>query len=140
MSPCGLTSIPLKRSALLCAGCRAFACRGARTFSISPAWTTTPARIRSIKRHSPHAPSADATPKEGSAPGGQLWGNDFRDAYVPGTTLTGAGQNLGLLEFEGYYAQDIANYEDAIGMSADQQAATGYCAAGRRSHPASRRR
>jgi subtilase family serine protease len=60
-------------------------------------------------------------PKEGSAPDGQLWGNDFRDAYVPGTRLTGAGQNLGLLEFEGYYAKDITDYEDAIGMSASNR-------------------
>ena len=58
-----------------------------------------------------------ASPKEGSAPGGQLWGNDFRDAYVPGTTLTGIGQNLGLLEFEGFYVKDITNYENAIGMT-----------------------
>ncbi len=68
------------------------------------------------KRH-PLNPSAKATPK-GSAPDGQLWGNDFRDAYVPGTTLTGAGQSLGLLEFEGYYPKDITDYENAIGMSA----------------------
>src|SRR5262249_50540463 len=56
--------------------------------------------------------------KEGSAPGGYLWGNDFRNAYVPGTTLTGSGQNLGLLEFEGFYTNDITNYENDIGMSA----------------------
>jgi hypothetical protein len=61
------------------------------------------------------------TPKEGSAPGGQLWGNDFRYAYVPGTTLTGNGQNLGLVEFEGYYDTDITNYENAIGMSANNR-------------------
>ncbi len=63
----------------------------------------------------------DVTAKEGSAPGGQLWGDDFRDAYAPGTTLTGAGQNLGLLEFEGYYPKDITNYENAIGMSANNR-------------------
>jgi subtilase family serine protease len=55
--------------------------------------------------------------KEGSAPGGNLWGNDFRNAYVPGTTLTGTGQSLGLLEFEGFYVNDITNYENDIGMS-----------------------
>ena len=55
--------------------------------------------------------------KEGSAPGGNLWGNDFRDAYVPGTTLTGIGQSLGLVEFEGFYVNDITNYENDIGMS-----------------------
>ncbi|MGD0814005.1 MAG: protease pro-enzyme activation domain-containing protein [Verrucomicrobiota bacterium] len=71
-------------------------------------------------KHRHHAVNggAKATSKEGSAPGGQLWGNDFRDAYVPGTPLTGTGQNLGLLEFEGFYARDITDYENAIGMSA----------------------
>jgi len=77
------------------------------------------------KRHSlnrsANATPRGVTPKEGSAPGGQLWGNDFRDAYVPGTTLTGAGQNLGLLELEGYYAKDITDYENAIGMSANNR-------------------
>ena len=70
---------------------------------------------------SANATPSGVTPKEGSAPGGQLWGNDFRDAYVPGTTLTGAGQSVGLLEFEGYYARDITDYENAIGMSADNR-------------------
>ena len=60
----------------------------------------------------------DFTPKEGSAPGAQLWGNDFRNAYVPGTTLTGTGQSVGLLEFDGFYPSDITNYETAIGMDA----------------------
>ncbi len=68
------------------------------------------------QRHSP-GPDGSGGPKEGSAPGGQLWGNDFRDAYVPGTTLSGTGQNLGLLEFENYYPSDITNYEVAIGMN-----------------------
>ncbi len=75
---------------------------------------------RSIKRNATAATKL-VTAKEGSAPDGQLWGNDFRDAYVPGTSLTGAGQNLGLLEFEGYYAKDITDYEDAIGMSANNR-------------------
>jgi subtilase family serine protease len=73
------------------------------------------------KRHpfnrSVNARPDGGTPKEGSAPGGQLWGNDFRDAYVPGTKLTGAGQNVGLLEFEGYYPSDITAYENAIGLN-----------------------
>jgi len=74
-------------------------------------------------KHRHHAVNggAKAATKEGSAPGGQLWGNDFRDAYVPGTTLTGAGQNLGLLEFEGFYPGDITDYENAIGMSANSR-------------------
>jgi subtilase family serine protease len=60
----------------------------------------------------------DFTPKEGSAPNSQLWGNDFRNAYVPGTTLTGTGQNVGLLEFDGFFPSDITNYETAIKMNA----------------------
>jgi hypothetical protein len=71
--------------------------------------------------HPRHQRRADFTAKAGSAPGGQLWGSDFRDAYVPGTSLTGAGQNIGLVEFEGFYAKDITNYEDAIGLSADSR-------------------
>ena len=35
----------------------------------------------------------------GSGPNGEYAGNDFRNAYVPGTTLNGAGQSVGLLEF-----------------------------------------
>ncbi len=49
-------------------------------------------------------------PALGSGPGGSYLGNDFRAAYVPGTTLTGAGQTVGLLEFDGYYAADVAAY------------------------------
>lgn len=74
---------------------------------------------RPFPKHVYHAPGERAKgAKEGSAPGGYLWGNDFRDAYVPGTTLTGTGQNIGLLEFESFYPADISNYETAIGMSA----------------------
>ncbi len=50
-------------------------------------------------------------PAGGSAPGGNYWGADFRHAYVPGSALTGTGQKVALVEFDGYYAQDISNYE-----------------------------
>jgi uncharacterized repeat protein (TIGR01451 family) len=50
-------------------------------------------------------------PLAGSAPDGNYWGNDFRAAYVPGTSLTGAGQKVGLVEFDAYYASDITSYE-----------------------------
>jgi pro-kumamolisin-like protein len=42
----------------------------------------------------------------GSGPGGYFIGNDFRAAYAPGVTLTGSGQVVGLLEFDGFYAGD----------------------------------
>lgn len=44
----------------------------------------------------------------GSGPGGLFTGNDFRTAYAPGVTLTGAGQTVGLLEFDGFYDADVA--------------------------------
>lgn len=70
----------------------------------------------------PHAKlhHADATvtgsgvPKSGSASGGNFLAGDFRNAYVPGTPLTGAGQRVGLLEFDGYYASDIVAYEHLL--------------------------
>jgi len=46
----------------------------------------------------------------GSGPGGTYAGNDFRAAYVPDSLLTGAGQTVGLLQFDGYTASDIAYY------------------------------
>jgi hypothetical protein len=59
----------------------------------------------------------------GSGPGNcgsdALWGWDYRNAYVPGTTLNGAGQIIGLLEFETYYPIDITNYwVNALGQPA----------------------
>lgn len=51
----------------------------------------------------------------GSGPNGEYAGNDFRNAYAPGTTLNGTGQSVGLLEFSDYYKVDITNYENIIG-------------------------
>jgi subtilase family serine protease len=53
----------------------------------------------------------------GSAPdGASYWGLDFRHAYVPGTSLTGAGQVLGVVEFDGYTPGDIQAYESLSGL------------------------
>ncbi len=54
---------------------------------------------------------ANALPAAGSGPGGTYMGSDFRAAYVPGVSLTGTGQIVGLLEFDGYYTNDITSYE-----------------------------
>jgi hypothetical protein len=43
-------------------------------------------------------------------------GNDFRNAYVPGTTLTGAGQVVGVFELGGYTPSDIQTYETYAGL------------------------
>ena len=61
---------------------------------------------------------AAATPNRGSAPGGNYMGNDFRNAYVPGTSLNGAGQKVALVQFDGYTSNDITAYENLAGRSA----------------------
>jgi len=61
-------------------------------------------------------PNALAKPMIGSGPEGDLWGSDFRKAYAPGVALTGSGQSVGLLQFDGYYANDITNYASQAGL------------------------
>lgn len=63
----------------------------------------------------PMTPAANM-PNAGSGPSGSYQGNDFRKAYVPGTALNGAGQNVGLLQFDGFYPSDIAAYANQIGL------------------------
>ena len=60
--------------------------------------------------------SSKATSKFGSGPGGNYIGSDFRSAYVPGTLLTGAGQTVGLFQFDGYLQSDISAYEALAGL------------------------
>lgn len=62
-------------------------------------------------------PTAKAVSRGGSGPAGSFAGNDFRKAYAPGTTLTGAGQTVGLLQFDGFYAADITNYANQMGLT-----------------------
>ncbi len=69
-------------------------------------------RISSLSEASPNA-----TPRTGSGPGSTYIGNDFRNAYAPGVALTGTGQTLGLLQFDGYYAADITAYQNLIGLA-----------------------
>lgn len=61
---------------------------------------------------------ATGKPYRGSAPGGTYMGNDFRNAYVPGTSLNGAGQKVALVQFDGYTSNDITVYETMAGRSA----------------------
>jgi hypothetical protein len=63
-----------------------------------------------------HRSAAATAPNSGSAPNGYSYlGSDFRSAYVPGTTLDGSGQQVGLLQFEGFYPSDIATYAALAG-------------------------
>jgi subtilase family serine protease len=43
----------------------------------------------------------------GSGPNGAYLGSDVRIAYYGGTALTGSGQSVGLLEFDGYSTSDV---------------------------------
>jgi hypothetical protein len=65
------------------------------------------------------ASASKAVARDGSAPDGSggIFGNDFRNAYAPGVTLTGSGQMVGLLEFDGYYSSDVSAYASAAGNS-----------------------
>lgn len=53
----------------------------------------------------------------GSSPNGHFIGKDFRNAYVPATTLDGTGQSIGLLQFDGYYINDITSYMATAGIA-----------------------
>ncbi|MGA2048709.1 MAG: S53 family peptidase, partial [Terracidiphilus sp.] len=44
---------------------------------------------------------------QGSGPGGSYLGSDMRAAYYGGTTLTGAGEVVGFLQFDGYNQSDV---------------------------------
>jgi uncharacterized repeat protein (TIGR01451 family) len=63
------------------------------------------------------ADNIGAKANAGSGPfGGTYRGNDFRAAYVPGTSLTGSNQVVGLVQFDGYYTNDIIAYESQAGL------------------------
>jgi hypothetical protein len=69
-----------------------------------------------ISRATPIHPEK-SKPQSGSGSSGSYFGGDFRAAYVPGVSLNGAGQTVGLFELDGYYASDITNYENMAGMT-----------------------
>ena len=57
------------------------------------------------------------TPYNGSAPGGLYVGSDFRKAYAPGVTNTGAGQYIAIIDVGGpYYTNDVYMYETNAGL------------------------
>jgi subtilase family serine protease len=53
----------------------------------------------------------------GSGPSASFLGSDMRAAYYGGTALTGAGQNLGLFEYEGTDLADLTTYFKNIGQT-----------------------
>jgi len=71
---------------------------------------------RPLYRISQLTSAQSIVPSGGSGPGGNYMGKDFRAAYVPGTSLAGSGQTVGLLQFDGYTASDITYYENQAGL------------------------
>jgi len=53
----------------------------------------------------------------GSCPSASFCGSDMRAAYYGGSALTGAGQNIGLLEFEGFDIADVNTYYKNVGQT-----------------------
>lgn len=71
--------------------------------------------ITGLNNYSVPRPLGSST--TGSGPGGTFLGNDFRAAYAPGVSLTGAGQTIALLAGTGLFVQgDISKYEQAAGL------------------------
>ena len=73
---------------------------------------------RPLSKRKPLDQSDKVTPNGGSGANGAFLGKDFRAAYAPGVTLTGAGQTLGLVEMDAYYPNDITLYEQQAGLPA----------------------
>jgi subtilase family serine protease len=71
---------------------------------------------RHVKREKkPGPPPSSAL--NGSGEDGYYLGNDFRNAYVPGVSLKGEGQVVGLVELLGYTTSDIRKYESLGGLA-----------------------
>ncbi len=64
--------------------------------------------------HKGKAPIANAT---GSGPSGQFLPSDIRAAYYGSGSLTGSGQSIGILSFDGYKTSDVSLYYSSTGMS-----------------------
>jgi subtilase family serine protease len=62
------------------------------------------------KAHGIDASKVVAHATTGSGPSASFLGSDMRAAYYGGTALTGAGQNLGLLEYYGTNLTDLTTY------------------------------
>ncbi|HXF09631.1 MAG TPA: protease pro-enzyme activation domain-containing protein [Desulfuromonadaceae bacterium] len=67
------------------------------------------------KYHPKKMPNVKSKDLTGTGPIGSYMGDDFRRAYVPGSSLNGAGQSVALVQFDGYLASDITNYETLAG-------------------------
>jgi len=76
-------------------------------------------RVRRSRRAFAEQPSgAESGPAAGTGPGGTLVSADFRNAYAPGVTLTGAGQSVGIYNPpHGFDLNDIMAYQNLVGIT-----------------------
>jgi hypothetical protein len=65
-----------------------------------------------------NAAQASAVAATGSGPNGAFLASDMRAAYYGGSALTGAGQTIGLVEFDGYDPSDVNQTLSNAGQSA----------------------
>ncbi len=63
-----------------------------------------------VRRAPTPGPTDAGMARAGSGPNGTFLGTDFRQAYIPGSPLTGSAQSVGLFELDGYFASDITAY------------------------------
>jgi subtilase family serine protease len=70
---------------------------------------------RPLYKHRNHRVKSNAT--TGSCPEQSFCGSDMRAAYYEGTSLTGGGQNIGLLEFAGFDIADVNTYYKNAGQT-----------------------
>jgi kumamolisin len=69
------------------------------------------------KAHGIAAESLVSHATTGSGPSASFLGSDMRAAYYGATSLTGAGQNLGLFEYEGTDLADLTTYYKNVGQT-----------------------
>jgi kumamolisin len=88
-----------------------------------PLWHISGLDNFSIPRPASLHRAPDKKKTTGSGPSGYFIGSDMRAAYYTktlptGTTaLTGTGQSVGLVEFEGYNETDVTNYFKKVGQT-----------------------
>jgi subtilase family serine protease len=75
----------------------------------------SPPRSGALRRSLPGGPAGAPGPG-GSGASGYFKAADLRAAYAPDISLRGAGQSVGLLEFDEYAPGDIVAYESACGL------------------------
>ncbi len=63
-----------------------------------------------LLRRPSDVPNPGPLAQTGSCPGEAFCGSDMRAAYYEGTSLTGKGQNIGLLEYAGFDIADLNTY------------------------------